>query len=163
VTVWVVDTSSLIFLAKLGHLDLLRRRADKVCIPQAVLDEVRAKPDEATRAIEEAGQSWLSVREVSDRRTVEILLAVLDLGEAEVIALAKELDADRVVMDDLDARRFARRAGFALVGTLGMLLAARLNGEIPSVGDEIARLRALGFRATPSLVEAIMREAGEHP
>jgi predicted nucleic acid-binding protein len=163
VTTWVVDTSPLIFLAKLGRLDLLRRAADTVCTARAVLNEIQAKPDEAGRVIEEASRSWLSIREVSDRRTVEILLAVLDLGEAEVIVLAKEVGADRVVMDDLDARRFARRAGFALVGTLGVLLAARLRGEIPSVRVEIERLRVAGFRATPSLVEAILKEAGEQP
>jgi predicted nucleic acid-binding protein len=161
VTLWVVDTSPLIFLAELGRLDLLRRGADTVCVPRAVLREAQAKPDAAAEAIEQACRSWLSVREVSDRHTVEILLAALDVGEAEVIVLAKELDADRVVMDDLDARRFARRAGFAIIGTLGVLLAAHLRGEIPSVGKEIERLQVLGFRATPSLVGAVLREAGE--
>ncbi len=160
-TTWVADTGPLIFLAKLGRLGLLQHGADQVYVPQAVLNEVQAKPDEATKAIEEASRSWLSVRKVGDQRTVEILLATLDRGEAEVIVLAKELDADRVVMDDLDARRFARRAGFDLVGTLGLLLAARLRGEIPTVGEEIERLQILGFRITPSLVEAILREAGE--
>jgi predicted nucleic acid-binding protein len=48
VTTWIVDTSPLIFLAKLRHLDLLREGADTICVPQAVLSEMRAKPDEAT-------------------------------------------------------------------------------------------------------------------
>ncbi|MBU0703026.1 MAG: DUF3368 domain-containing protein [Chloroflexi bacterium] len=160
-TTWVVDTDPLIFLAKLDHLDLLRYGADTVCIPQAVLAEVQTKPDKAARAIKEACQTWLSVQKVSDQRTVEILLAALDRGEAEVIVLAKELDADQVVMDDLDARRFARRAGFDLVGTLCLLLAARLRGEIPSVREEIERLQVLGFHAAPSPVRAILKEAEE--
>ena len=161
VTTWVVDTSSLIFLAKLGHLDLLREDADTVCVPQAVLDEVLAKPDEATQAIQEASRSWLSVREVGNRGAVEVLLADLDFGEAEAIVLAKEINADRLVMDDLDARRIARRVDLDLIGTMGLLLAARLRGEIPSVREEIERLQALGFRVAPSLVEAVLREAGE--
>jgi len=161
VTTWVTDTGPLIFLAKLGRLDLLHCGADEVYAPWAVLNEVRAKPDEASEAIEEAMRSWLSVQEVGDQRMVSILLASLDRGEAEVLVLAKELDADRVVMDDLDARRFARRAGFDLVGTLGLLLAARLRGEIPSVQQEIEQLRTLGFRVASPLVEAILREAGE--
>ncbi len=160
-TAWVADTGPLIFLAKLGHLDLLRCGDAQVYIPQAVLNETRGKLDQATSEIEKARRSWLSVRKVSDRRTVEILLATLDLGEAEVIVLAKELDADRIVIDDLDARRFARRAGFKIVGTLGLLLAARLRGDIPSVQAEIEQLELLGFRAAPLLVKAILREAGE--
>jgi len=161
VNTWVTDTGPLIFLTKLGRLDLLQRGADEVYAPQAVLNEVRARPDEASEAIVEAAQSWLSVQDVGDQRMASFLLASLDRGEAEVLVLAKELDADRVVMDDLDARRFARRAGFDLVGTLGLPLAARLRGEIPSVQQEIEHLRTLGFRAASPLVEAILREAGE--
>jgi predicted nucleic acid-binding protein len=41
VTDWVIDTSPLLFLAKLGHLELLRKSAETICIPQAVLDEVQ--------------------------------------------------------------------------------------------------------------------------
>jgi len=148
-------------LAKLGRLELLQKSADTICAPQAVLDEVRVRPDAATRAVEKASRSWLSVREVNNRYAVEILLAGLDLGEAEVIALAKECRADRLVLDDLDARRFARRMGLDIVGTMGLLLAARLRGEIPSVKEEIQRLQALGFRVAPALVNAVLREAGE--
>lgn len=160
-TSWVVDASPLIFLAKLDHLDLLRRGADVVYVPRAVRAEVRAKPDTATQAIERACQAWLSVRQVSDRQAVEIVQADLDLGEAEVIALAREIGADRVVMDDLDARRFARRLGLEMVGTVGLLLAARLRGELPSLQQEIERLETLGFRVAPSLAEAVLRVAGE--
>jgi predicted nucleic acid-binding protein len=156
-----VDASPLIFLAKLDHLDLLRRGADVVYVPRAVRAEVRAKPDTATQAIERACQAWLSVRQVSDRQAVEIVQADLDLGEAEVIALAREIGADRVVMDDLDARRFARRLGLEMVGTVGLLLAARLRGELPSLQQEIERLETLGFRVAPSLAEAVLRVAGE--
>ncbi|MFC1976256.1 DUF3368 domain-containing protein [Chloroflexota bacterium] len=158
-TIWVVDASPLIFLSKLDRLDLLRKGADTVYVPQAVLDEIQAKPDEATIAVEQAGRSWLSILQVDNRSTVEILLADLDLGEAEVIALAREIKADRVVMDDLDARRLARRVGLDLIGTMGLLLAAHLRGEIPSMREEIEQLRAFGFHVSPSLVEAILREA----
>jgi len=161
VTTWVVDTNPLIFLGKLGRLDLLKQSADVVHAPQAVLDETRAKPDDATQAIEDAARSWLSVQAVGNQSAVEILLSDLDRGEAEAIVLAREIGADRLVMDDLDARRFARRVGLEVVGTMGLLLAARLRGEIPSIREEIERLQKLGFRVSPSLVEAMLREAGE--
>ena len=160
-TTWVVDTSPLIFLPKLGRLNLLQAGADTVCVPRAVMDEIRAKPDEATQLIERASQSWLTVREVHNRQAVEILLADLGLGEAEVIVLAKEIDADRVVMDDLDARRFARRVDLNLVGAMGLLLAARLRGEIPSLREDMEQLQAFGFHVAPSLADALLREAGE--
>lgn len=47
---WVADTSPLIFLAKLDRLELLRRAADEILVPQAVIQEVREYKDEACRA-----------------------------------------------------------------------------------------------------------------
>jgi hypothetical protein len=159
--VWVVDASPLIFLAKLGHLALLRQMADVVYVPQAVLMEVRAQPDVAWAIIETSTQTWLEVRAVENRYAVELLLDFLDLGESEVITLAKSLRADRVILDDLDARRFARRTGLSIVGTLGILLAAKLQGELSAIHPEIERLQSFGFWAAPGLINAILQEAGE--
>jgi len=161
VSLWVVDASPLIFLAKLERLDLLRQAAGSVCLPQAVADEIRAKPDMATQLLEQPLQTWIEVRVVDNRMAVDLLLAELDLGEAEVIVLAKILNAEYVVMDDLDARRFARRVGLRPIGTLGLLLAARLRGEIPSLQAEIQRLEKFGFRASSALKAQILRAAGE--
>lgn len=160
-TLWVVDTSPLLFLAKLGHLDLLRQGADSVYIPQAVWQEVCAKLDTAYVQIEHATSAWLQVATVTNTEAVELLLADLDWGEAEAIVLAKTLKADYVLLDDLEARRFARRAGLKPVGTLGILLAARMRGEIPSLQFEVDRLQTLGFRATTELIKAVLQEAGE--
>jgi uncharacterized protein len=158
---WVVDTSPLIFLAKLDRLDLLRKSADELLVPAAVVEEIRAYPDDASRRIEEALGSWLQEEKVEPRRIVEVLLADLDLGEAEVIALARERTADRIVMDDLDGRRFARRLDLEPIGTLGLLLAAKLRGEIGSLREEIERLEREGFRVSPALAAAVLRTAGE--
>jgi predicted nucleic acid-binding protein len=160
-SLWVVDTSPLIFLAKLDHLDLLARGANEVLVPSAVLQEVQVYQDEARHKIEEALRSWLTVRKVTDHQLVEVLMADLDRGEAEVIALAREAKADRVIMDDLDGRRFARRVDLEPVGTVGLLLAARLRGELPSLGVELERLRAGGFRVSKALVDAALLSAGE--
>ena len=90
-----------------------------------------------------------------------MLLADLDLGESEVITLAKEIHADKVLLDDLDARRFARRVGLSIVGTVGILLGARLRGEIPSLKEEIKRLQDVGFRISKPLAEEALKAAGE--
>ncbi len=160
---WIADTSPLIFLAKLDRLDLLRKSADNIFVPAAVVKEVRAYPDDASQKIEEALGSWLREEEVKERRIVDILLADLDFGEAEVIALASERAAERIVMDDLDGRRLARRLGLEPIGTLGLLLAAKLQGQLESLQGEIERLEREGFRASPSLVEAVLKAAGEGP
>lgn len=160
-SLWIADTSPLIFLAKLDRLDLLRQSADEVLVPPGVVEEIRRYQDEALDKIEEALGSWLGVRPVAQTQILGILLADLDSGEAEAVALALELRADRLVIDDLDARRLARRLGLAQIGTLGLLLAARLRGELPSLKLEIERLRQEGFRVADSLALSVLRTAGE--
>ena len=160
-SLWVADTSPLIFLAKLDRLDLLRRGADEILVPQAVMQEIQEYQDEARQKIEEAMGLWLTVTPVRNRQVVGVLLADLDLGEAETIALALEAQAEHVVMDDLDGRRFAGRVGLTAVGTLGLLLAARLKGELPSLRAEIERLEREGFRVGEPLRKAVLEAAGE--
>jgi uncharacterized protein len=160
-SLWVADTSPLIFLAKLNRLDLLREGAEEVLVPRAVVEEVRQYQDEACRRIEEALDLWLRVRPVRDSQVVEVLLADLDPGEAETIALALEVRAERVIMDDLDGRRLCRRVGLTAVGTLGLLLAARLRGDLPSLRAEIERLERGGFRVGESLRKTVLEAAGE--
>lgn len=83
---WVVDTSPLIFLAKLDRLDLLRKSADQVVAPPAVFQEIAEHPDEASLRIDDARLSWLSVRAVKDRRVVDVLMADLDAAAGEAFA-----------------------------------------------------------------------------
>ena len=160
-SIWVIDAGPLIFLAKLGRLELLRTVCDEVYVPAEVISEIHTKSDEASSAIKEATKTWLQVHEVKNRDAVNLLLADLDLGEAEAITLASENNADKIVIDDLDARRFVRRVGISAVGTIGILLAARLKGEIPSLKDEIEQLQEHGFWISEALAEKALIEAGE--
>lgn len=160
-TLWVSDASPLIFLAKLNHLDLLYGLVDEIYVPTAVVAEIQAKTDLASESLNTALGHQIHQKAVEDPLAVDLMLADLGLGEAEVIVLAKTLQAQRVVMDDLDARRFARRVGLKPVGTLGILLAARLKDQIPSLKDEIERLAVHGFRVSPALVTKVLEAAGE--
>ncbi|MCO6450376.1 MAG: DUF3368 domain-containing protein [Caldilineales bacterium] len=155
----VVNTAPLIFLSKLNHLELLRQGCESVFVPPMVLKELRAAPDDATAAVELALQEWLIERQCEDSAQVSVISQVLDAGEAEVIAL--ELGTTDVVLDDLDARRFARRNGLFPIGTLGLLLAAKRNNLIPAIRSEIEALAQAGFRATESLVAQILSAADE--
>jgi len=158
---WVVNTSPLVFLGSLERLELLRREGREVCIPRAVAEEVAEKPDAAAHAVQAACGTWMQVRNVADHTAVDLVQATLHRGEAEAIVLAKELQAERLVMDDQDARRFADRSGLKTVGTLGILLLAKQRGEIASLRQEIERLLNLGFRVNPRLITAVLQSAGE--
>lgn len=157
----IVNTAPLIFLAKLNRLELLRQGVETVFVPPAVLRELRAVPDEAAVAVGAALDDWLIERACSTSGLLEVISRSIDPGEAEVIALALELGSTDVVLDDLDARRFARRNGLQPIGTLGLLLAAKQNGLIPSLRDEIDRLRSFGLHASDVLIAAVLEDADE--
>jgi predicted nucleic acid-binding protein len=65
---------------------------------------------------------------LQDPRRADLLLTDLDRGEAEVIVLAQEQDAQLVILDERLARRHARRLGLSMTGTLGGLVPSQRAG-----------------------------------
>ena len=57
----------------------------------------------------------------------------IDIGEAEAIALAADLGASMVIMDEQEGRMRARQAGLSITGTLGILLRAKRSGQLPLI------------------------------
>jgi len=157
----IVNTAPLIFLSKLGRLELLRQGVETVFVPPTVLGELRSAPDSATTEVESILGGWLMERACTQHALLDVVRRSIDPGEAEVIALALELGINDVVLDDLDARRFARRNGLQPIGTLGLLLGAKESGLIVSVRNEINRLRSFGFRASDALIATVLASAGE--
>lgn len=86
--------------------------------------------------------------------------ANLGIGEVAAIALALEL-ASPVLMDDKLARAFAQRAGLTVIGTGGILLAAKATRLIPSVRPSLAELSSAGYYLSDDLVKRILELAGE--
>lgn len=129
----VSNTSPINNLAKIGQLDLIRQLYSAVIIPNGVYRELTLPEFPVAGANEVQIFDWISVREVSDRSTVDALQTELDIGEAEAIALALELNADRVLIDELQGRLVAGRLGLKYIGILGILVEAKSQGIIPLV------------------------------
>jgi predicted nucleic acid-binding protein len=85
----------------------------------------------------------------------------LDRGEAEVLALASEQTARLVIIDERKGRRYARRLGLPLTGTLGVLLAAKDKGLVPALAPLIDQLLKEGLYFAPELVDKALEIAGE--
>jgi predicted nucleic acid-binding protein len=60
----------------------------------------------------------------------EILAWDLGAGETQVITNARRHGADRVVLDDLEARRGAKAMELKVIGTLGIVARAKRAGRI---------------------------------
>ena len=91
-----------------------------------------------------------------------ILLLQLHSGEAEAIALATDLKADIVLIDEQEGRQLASKAGLAVTGVLGVLLRARRKGDIAAIKAEIDLLRSKArFFVSPLLEAKVLVAAGE--
>jgi predicted nucleic acid-binding protein len=103
---------------------------------------------------------WMKVQAPASRLSVAIS-AHLDPGEAEAIALAKQLNA-LLLIDEADGRRIAAQLGIHMTGTLGLLIEAKARGLISSVAVELERLtRLTTFRISDELRTLVLRQAGE--
>jgi uncharacterized protein len=157
----VCDASTLIALARLGQLDILGRVGARVMIPRAVYDEVVAKGVGKPGADEIRDAPWIETHEVADRDVVARFRAILDTGESEAIALAQEIEADVIILDDEKARNTARVEGLRVVGLLAFLILAQERGIISHVMPLLDTLMRQGFFIGDDLYHHILRQADE--
>lgn len=159
----VADTGPLIALARVGRLDLLRRLYRQVVIPPAVHGELAigsGRPG-ATALADALAAGWISVQLVADHRAVLELGQDLDLGEAQAIALAEQLDVRFLLIDEAAGRRIARRRGVPVTGVAGVLLSAKVRGAVVAVRPIIEELSNAGYRLSSRLVSAVLQRTGE--
>ena len=155
----VADASTLIGLSRIKQLNLLRELYGEVVIPQSVYDEVVIESKDGSEKVKTA--KYLKVEKVTDSKVVELFLGYLGKGEAEVIILSKEKKADLILVDEKKARKAARRAGFKVVGVLGLLLAAKNKELIPAIKPFVEDLSNQGFRLSKNVSERALKEVGE--
>jgi predicted nucleic acid-binding protein len=158
----VSDTSPINNLAAIGQLDLLRQLYNTVIIPEAVYQELTETEIPAAGAIEVQTLDWIQTRQVTNRALVEILRNQLDGGEAEAIALAVELNADQVLIDERRGRMAAAQLSLQYVGILGILVEAKGRGLIPTVKPLLdALIDQAGFWVAEPLYNRVLQLAGE--
>jgi len=87
--------------------------------------------------------------------------AGLDVGEAQVLALAEEQTVSLVLIDERKARRYAERLGLPLSGTLGVLLLAKEEGIISAVAPLLKAIQEAGLYLHSELIERVLHMAGE--
>jgi predicted nucleic acid-binding protein len=156
----VVNATPLIALTLIDRLDLLQALYGQVTIPGAVQGEVLAGGREGRAAVDVSRLPWVRVVRLQDA-TLADLLVDLDRGEAEVLALALEMRADLVILDERLARRHAQRLGLLLTGTLGVLLGAKQRGLISQVAPLLDQLRQSGIWLNEAVVSEALRLAEE--
>jgi hypothetical protein len=155
------DASPLIALARIGGLPWLRKLYRSVSITREVrIEATGARELPGAVAIAAAlKRGWIRVLRQTRH---EPPFPQLDAGEASTLRAALDLGPGTLVLlDDLPARREARRLGIAMIGTAGIVVEAREAGLITAVKPVLARLAEEGFYLSDDLLQAILVEVGE--
>ena len=160
----VADTSVLLNLAFLGQEGLLSALFGSVDVPEAVSREFTRLAATSGRF---AGLTFPAMCQITHVNGIPAPIASdprLDAGESEALALALSIKADAVLLDEVAARDCASSLGIPVIGTLGLLVRAKQDGHIPLVVPLLRKLLVEGrFRASPALVHATLKRAGELP
>jgi hypothetical protein len=150
----VSDSGPLIALERIQQLQLLPELFTRILIPPAVEKEV------ASRWIL---PGWVVVQPLGRPPRLGRLGLSLGAGEREAIGLSLEIAATRLLVDDKAARRLARTLQLPIIGTLGLLLAAKRRRILPIVRPCLDALRNASFYLTPDLYRRVLAQAGETP
>lgn len=157
----VSDASPLLSLAIIDRLDLLEKIYGQILIAPAVHDEIFGSGD-LRHGPQINTLNWLETRSTYNPIVMALLLRELDRGEAEAIALALELKADLLLLDERKARSIAAYLGLPMAGLLDILAEAKRANLItaikPVLDDLIARAK---FRVSPKLYQRVLINTGE--
>ena len=153
----IANTTPLIALANIDRLELLHELYGTIIVPQAVVDEIISEP--AKQRVRSA--TWIKVEAIQDPSQKDIFRARLHAGEVEVMILAREQNADLVIMDDNAAKKTAKFLGLNVTGTLGILLKAKKEGYLEMVEPIMSELILDGLFISDTVKGYVLKEAGE--
>ncbi len=156
----VSNTGPLLGLSRIGQMGLVARLFPQVILPREVVNELFLIPQgDAEELRQQLTHFTLTTASVP---ADPLLQAQLDPGEAAVIALALERGLLPVLMDERKGRRVASLIyRLPLIGTGGLLVAAKQRGLIGAVRPMLEGMQAGGYHLGPALVAECLRRAGE--
>lgn len=136
----ISDTSAISNLILIDRLDILQKVFNHIIIPTSVDVEVRALSQFQIDLTVYTKASWITVQDPREKSLHQLLLKSLDAGEAAAIALACELQADFLVIDERAGRKTAKDLGLKIIGLVGIFSRAKNLGIIDKVKPLLDKL-----------------------
>lgn len=158
----ISDSSPLITLARVGHLELLHEFYGTVTIPRQVHEEVVVAGAGMPGAEEVRKAAWIRTNSLALDPSAEMKSACAGLGAGErnVIYLASAIKADLVLMDEERARRVARSAGLTIAGSIAILERGARLELVTDLRAVYLNLLNQGIRFDSRLLEASLARLG---
>ena len=157
----VSNTGPIIALSLIDRLDILQSLFESVIISEDVHKELIEGGPSGRGLLTYQKGSWIKVYPLASPID-PLLTAVLDSGETSVIQLARETNADYILIDERKARKIARDIfGLSVIGTARVLVEAKSKGILNGVGDILKQLKEAGYWIHDDIVFYALKEAGE--
>ncbi len=139
----IADTTPIHYLRLIGKVEILEKLFGRLIIPQAVFDELhRDSTPQPVKDWIDSQPSWVELKR--PLHELDDLSKSLGKGERQAIALAVELKADALLLDDKRAKNEARRRNIPVITLLNTLETAAERGWL-DLPDAIVRLRQTNF------------------
>lgn len=145
----VSDTSPLAYLVEIGVADALAELYGGVMIPTAVADELR-HPSSPARQWFASPPQWLTITAPNS----SLPHLPLDDGELQAIALAIELKAELILIDERPGREAAKGLGLRVIGSLAVLVDGAARGCFDGIAA-LDRLAQTNFYVSPELMKVV--------
>ena len=159
VSLWVVNASPIILLAKVGLVDVLQRLGAPVVIPAAAVQEIQrgAPTDPGIQALAQA--SWLAT---VDPPSISNAVSTFNLGpgESAVLEWAFANPGSGVLIDDQAARHAAAVLSIPHQGTLGLVVVAKAQGLIAAARPVMEQLRQQGMYLSDQIMNQALAQVG---
>ncbi|OIN94372.1 MAG: hypothetical protein AUJ20_00940 [Comamonadaceae bacterium CG1_02_60_18] len=168
----IADAGPLIALARINQIDLLNDLFGPVKVTSVVADEVLRGGDfpDASLLSQAFSQTmlWRVTRQSQDNLSQAkslMNLYQIDEGEASSMVLAQQAqtegDQALLIMDDWRGRSAAQHAGLPVVGTVGVLLLAKQQGQVKHIKPLLLDLHQHGYFLSQRLIDSALEQAGE--
>jgi len=158
----VVNSTPLILLHKIGHLELLQKMYGEVHVADAVYQEVIVDSSNKLNENDFISQcDWINVSKIKNDNARKAFATSLHIGEVETMILAMEKSADLCILDDLLARKHAKRLNINVIGTLGVIIAAKKLKHIDVAKSIFDELISAGMFISKNLYETALSLADE--
>jgi predicted nucleic acid-binding protein len=158
----VADTSPIAALLHLNLIHLLNILYGQVFIPSGVAEELKSLVTFGYDISFLQEREKYIIRKASDTKFMQALGEQLDMGEAEAIALAKEIKADLLLIDERIGKDIAETHNINCKGVVGTLIEAKKQGLIQLIGPLLDDLVLnLKFRLSKKIYLLALKKADE--
>ncbi|MGC2529477.1 MAG: hypothetical protein WA639_17130 [Candidatus Acidiferrum sp.] len=161
----VADSSPLVILTKLGCFDFLNRLFPRVYISREVHYEVVIAGAGLPGAAEVSKAEWIEVKALQNAAALISAQRKYGLGPGEMstILLAKELDANPVLLDDYRARKLAKTEALEVLGSVGLLETFYIRRYLIDLRSAFRQLLTHDFYIDQRLLDRRLRSLGLPP